>query len=103
MKERPLIQQVARQMLAAGLTPLQGARETQKEMIAESLREHHGNICRTARAIGLHRNTLSRKLAELGIANVALECRADLANQKALRFSGRLSVRRSEDVQSRVA
>lgn len=103
MKETPLIQTVARQMLAAGLTPLQGARETQKEMIAESLREHHGNICRTARALGLHRNTLSRKLAEFGIANLALECRAAISSQKALRFGGRLPARRSEEVQSRVA
>ena len=103
MKETPLIQRVARQMLAAGLTPLQGARETQKEMIAESLREHHGNVCRTARALGLHRNTLSRKLAEFGIADIALECRADFNNQKALRFGDRLPARRSEDVQSRVA
>jgi transposase-like protein len=90
MKERPLIQTAAQQMLAAGMTPRQGADEILKAMIVEALKENRGNICRTARALHMHRNTLSRRVVELQIADVAKECRTDRQSQRSLKYGGRL-------------
>jgi hypothetical protein len=115
MKETPLVKMAARQALAAGMTPQQGGRELQKEMIVESLKENHGNACRTARALHMHRNTLSRKITELRIEDLVEDFRAELRNQlrnqKPLRFGGRLPARRMtnqsdvdiQDDRSRVA
>lgn len=94
MKETSLVKMAARQALAAGMTPQQGGRELQKEMIVESLKENHGNACRTARALHMHRNTLSRKITELRIEDLVEDFRAELRNQKPLRFGGRLPARR---------
>lgn len=40
-------------------------REAKKRFIAHVLRSCNGNQCRAARELGMHRNTLSRTLAEL--------------------------------------
>jgi hypothetical protein len=69
------IGQLAQQMLLAGMTPGDGARELKKEMIVISLEEHRGNLCRTAHALGMHRNTLSRAVEELGIAGLPKQIR----------------------------
>lgn len=92
MKERPLIQTAAQQMLAAGMTPREGALAIAKEMIVEALKENRGNICHTARALRMHRNTLSRRVVELQIVDVARECRVDRQSQRNLKYGGRLPV-----------
>ena len=50
---------------------LGGYREAKKQFeivyIKGKLREHRGNITRTAAAIGIHRQSLQEKLRELGI------------------------------------
>jgi len=103
MKETtPLIQMAAQQMLAAGMTLHEGAGALSKAMIVESLKANRGNVCRTARALRVHRNTLSRKLVDLEIGDVARDCRADLKNAGQLRFGGRLPQRNAGD-HSRVA
>jgi len=42
-------------------------REFKKRFILAVLEENKGNQCRAARELGMHRNTLSRTLAELEI------------------------------------
>jgi DNA-binding NtrC family response regulator len=42
-------------------------REFEIAFIKAKLREHAGNVTRTAAAIGLHRQSLQEKLRELGI------------------------------------
>ncbi len=42
-------------------------REFEMAYIKAKLREHSGNITRTAAAIGIHRQSLQEKLRELGI------------------------------------
>jgi len=42
-------------------------RRFETDYIRAKLREHGGNITRTAAAIGLHRQSLQEKLRELGI------------------------------------
>jgi DNA-binding NtrC family response regulator len=60
----PLITQIARQCLLAGLSPRDGAGELRTEMIELKLQDNRGNQVRTARDLGMHRNTLSRDIQE---------------------------------------
>lgn len=41
--------------------------EFQKAFLAAALREDKGNLSRTAPKLGVHRNTLTRMIAQLGI------------------------------------
>ena len=43
-------------------------RDAEHAAIAAALAGHGGNLSRTARALGIERNTLKRKLAQLGLA-----------------------------------
>ena len=45
----------------------EAVREFKKRFILAVLAENKGNQCRAARELGMHRNTLSRTLAELQI------------------------------------
>lgn len=78
MKDGTLISQVAEQMLLAGMSIEEGVRAIRKELIAAALRQNNGNAVRTARALGIHRNTLSRQMDELHIWSLAREIRAEL-------------------------
>jgi Fis family transcriptional regulator, factor for inversion stimulation protein len=53
------------QMHAGGITYLEAVREFKKRFILEVLAHHRGNQCKAARELGMHRNTLSRTIAEL--------------------------------------
>jgi len=87
--ERPLIERTAEQMLAAGMSWAEGARELRKAMITTLLRKHKGNLCHAARALLIHRNTLTRQLKTLGIADVPRQIRAQLRAQPALKYGAR--------------
>ena len=52
-------------MHAAGLPYNDAVREFKKRFILEVLARHRGNQCKAAEELGMHRNTLSRTLAEL--------------------------------------
>lgn len=95
-EEATLIERTAQQMLEAGMSWSEGARELRKAMIAALLREHKGNVCRVARALRIHRNTLSRQIEELRIADVARQARANLRNQRLINFGGKLSARSTQ-------
>jgi hypothetical protein len=93
MKEKSLIDRTAEQMLAAGMSWAEGARELRKAMVAALLRKHKGNLCHTARELRIHRNTLTRQLNLLHIADVPrairAEFRAQLRAQPALKYGAR--------------
>ena len=55
------------QMQASGITYDEALREFKKRFILQVLACHRGNQCKAARELGMHRNTLSRTLAELNI------------------------------------
>jgi Fis family transcriptional regulator, factor for inversion stimulation protein len=55
------------QMHAAGITYADAVREFKKRFILEVLARHRGNQCKAAEELGMHRNTLSRTLAELDL------------------------------------
>lgn len=53
------------QMHAAGMNYTDAVREFKKRFLLEVLSRHRGNQCKAAEELGMHRNTLSRALAEL--------------------------------------
>lgn len=54
-------------MHASGITYEEAVREFRKSFLIEVLSQHRGNQCKAAKELGMHRNTLSRAITELGI------------------------------------
>ena len=55
------------QMYKSNILYSEGVREFKKRFILTVLQENQGNQCRAARELGMHRNTLSRAMADLGL------------------------------------
>ena len=53
------------QMYKSNILYSEGVREFKKRFILTVLEENKGNQCKAARQLGMHRNTLSRTIAEL--------------------------------------
>lgn len=53
------------QMYKSGILYPEAVREFKKRFILTVLQENKGNQCKTARQLGMHRNTLSRTMTEL--------------------------------------
>jgi DNA-binding NtrC family response regulator len=53
------------QMYSSGILYSEAVREFKKRFIMNVLQENRGNQCKAARELGMHRNTLSRTIAEL--------------------------------------
>ena len=53
------------QMVRSNILYSEAVREFKKRFIVTVLEENRGNQCKAARELGMHRNTLSRTLAEL--------------------------------------
>ena len=53
------------QMHQSGILYSEAVREFKKRFILSVLQENHGNQCKAARELGMHRNTLSRTISEL--------------------------------------
>ena len=64
------------QMHSSGIRYEDAVRDFKKQYLHEVLVTHRGNQCKAAEELGMHRNTLSRTMAELGL-NLA-EVRAGL-------------------------
>jgi len=54
-------------MVAGGIHFEDGRREFERRFISRVLAETGGHLSRTAEQLGVHRNTLTRKMAELGL------------------------------------
>ena len=54
-------------MYAGGITFDEAVREFKKRFLLEVLQAHRGNQCKAAKVLKVHRNTLSRMIAELEI------------------------------------
>lgn len=59
--------QIVDELVRRGLTLEQARREFEKQFIVASLRSHDGNLGRSAKSLGVHRNTLRNKVYDLGI------------------------------------
>ena len=55
------------QMYGAGISYADSVRQFKRRYILEVLAHHKGNQCKAAIELGMHRNTLSRTLAELDL------------------------------------
>ena len=55
------------QMHSSGIRYEEAVREFKKQYLREVLVAHRGNQCKAAEELGMHRNTLSRAMAELGL------------------------------------
>jgi DNA-binding NtrC family response regulator len=64
---RELLGRLIDQMVAGGITFEDGRREFERRFISRVLDETDGHLSKAAAQLGLHRNTLTRKLAELQI------------------------------------
>jgi DNA-binding NtrC family response regulator len=55
------------QMHSSGIRYEEAVREFKKQYLREVLVAHRGNQCKAAEELGMHRNTLSRAMADLGL------------------------------------
>ena len=55
------------QMHKSGILYSEAVREFKKRFIVAVLEENHGNQCKAARELNMHRNTLSRTITELKV------------------------------------
>ena len=62
MKEQ--LERLVDEMVTKGVTYEDAHREFEKKFIAQVLSKADGNLGRAADLLGMHRNTLSRKMAE---------------------------------------
>ena len=59
------LEALIQQMVHSGILYAEAVREFKKRFILTVLQENNGNQCRAARELGMHRNTLSRTIADL--------------------------------------
>ena len=62
-----LLDQLVAQMVEKGIHYEDALREFDRRFITEVVTKSDGNLCKAADALGVHRNTLSRKLKDLKI------------------------------------
>ena len=61
------------QMYGAGISYADAVRQFKRRYILEVLAHHKGNQCKAAAELGMHRNTLSRTLAELEMSTAQIK------------------------------
>lgn len=57
------------ELVSRGITLQQARREFERMYVLAALRRYDGNLTRSAKELGVHRNTLSNKVAALRIAS----------------------------------
>ena len=62
------LHQIVDELVSQGLTLEQARQEFERQFITASLRSNDWNYCRSARSLGVHRNTLRNKVSHLGIS-----------------------------------
>ncbi len=64
---RDLLEQLVTEMVDKGIRYEEAQREFEKRFISRVVHASDGNLCRAAKALGVHRNTLARKVKSLKI------------------------------------
>jgi len=91
--ETPLARAVAetsRLLLEYSYSEAEGVRLLKARMLLDALTDHGGNQCKAARALRLHRNTLSRQVEELRLLDRVTEIRA--SREKMEQAAGRVKM-----------
>ena len=68
---RDQLERLVSEMLDKGILYDDARREFEKMFIARALQRTRGNLCDAADLLGVHRNTISRKIAEYRIKRLA--------------------------------
>lgn len=66
---RDLLEKLVGEMVDRGIQFDDAQREFEKRFIARVLQTHDGNLGHAAKTLGMHRNTLTRKIHELKLKN----------------------------------
>jgi DNA-binding NtrC family response regulator len=61
------LSQIVGELVRHGVTLEQARKEFEKQYIVATLKDHDGNFSRSAKTLGVHRNTLRNKVSNLGI------------------------------------
>jgi len=64
---RDLLERLVAEMVEKGIRYDDAQREFEKGFIGRVLQVHDGNLGKAAKTLGVHRNTLSRKIQDLKI------------------------------------
>ena len=64
MAMKDQLERLIDEMVTKGVRYEDAHREFEKKFIAHVLRDVEGNLCKAADRLGMHRNTLSRKMTE---------------------------------------
>ena len=67
MKDR--FDELVERLLDGGLFLQQAVEVLEKSMIQGALERNHSNQCAASKQLGIHRNTLQRKMLEFGLGN----------------------------------
>ncbi len=62
------LSQIVDELVHRGVTLAQARQEFERRFIVATLRRNDGNLSRSAKSLGVHRNTLRNKVSNLGIA-----------------------------------
>ncbi|MDX1745798.1 MAG: helix-turn-helix domain-containing protein [Halobacteriales archaeon] len=73
---------IVEELVRQGLTLEQARKEFEKQFIVSTLRENSGNLSRSARHLGVHRNTLRNKVSNLGIETDEYSARGRRRSQR---------------------
>ncbi len=76
------LHQIVDELVRRGVTLEQARREFERQFIVASLRSNDGNFCRSARCLGVHRNTLRNKVTDLGIGAEDYDLRRRAGRQR---------------------
>lgn len=61
------LSKIVDELVRRGITLEQARDEFERQFIVASLKSNDGNFCRSAKSMGVHRNTLRNKVSNLGI------------------------------------
>ena len=70
------LSRIVDELVRRGVTLKQARKEFERQFIVASIRSNEGNLGRSARSLGVHRNTLRNKVSNLGIATEDLDRRS---------------------------
>ena len=71
MALRDQLERLVDEMVTKGIRYDEAQREFEKKFIMQVLEKADGNLCKAADLLGMHRNTLSRKISEYHLRNAA--------------------------------
>jgi DNA-binding NtrC family response regulator len=71
MAMRDTLEHLVEEMVTKGIRYEDAQREFEKRFIAQVLVKVDGNLCKAADVLGIHRNTLSRKITEYRLKRTA--------------------------------